>query len=39
MLRNCASGPDSFYNATSSSDLERAFQRIGASLLRIRLVK
>ena len=39
MLKNCASGPDNFYNATSSSDLQRAFQRIGTSLLRIRLVE
>lgn len=38
MLRNCASRPDYFYLANNSLELESAFNQIGTSLTRLRLI-
>jgi hypothetical protein len=37
LLRDCASAPSYFFSARSSSDLLRAFERIGASLQALRV--
>lgn len=39
LLRNCASSGGDFYDAAGSSDLLRAFERIGSSLTTVRIAR
>lgn len=39
LMEDCASTPDDYYNATTSRDLDEAFDEIANSLLRLRLTQ
>lgn len=39
LMRNCATDPDHYYDATNAASLNTAFSEIAASLIRLRLAK